>query len=228
MDWRKNRHSAVMLFTALLFSIMAPSALAELITFEVHGHMTDAMPPDLEIGDKFVADYTFDSSVPPSAISDAYVAYNAIVVWHFDFERGYKLASSGNTTFDDIQIVNNSTQDGPPFVDRYIVTLTPVSIDPPLPSDRQIDLLQFYFDDATPSSNPDLLSDSSLITTPPRMELSDYSYGGFLVSHSNLQPFFAIDSIAVVAEPSTAILAIIGIGLLLASNFRPALRKICS
>ena len=52
------------LLVSLLFATTGGLLRAQSITFEVRGHMTEPSGLDLQIGDSFVADYTFDPATP--------------------------------------------------------------------------------------------------------------------------------------------------------------------
>src|SRR4051812_44585785 len=85
---------------SVVFLATAPTQ-AELVSFELRGHMVDALPPDFQIGDKFVATYTFESTVPGTPIlgsNNLQVQYVNIASWVFNFESGYRFDSSLPTT----------------------------------------------------------------------------------------------------------------------------------
>lgn len=225
MNCRNYLHLAVMLLTALLFSITASSAWAELITFEVHGHMIDAAPPDFDVGDKFIATYTFDPNVPPNSVMfhEFDAEYDAVTDWHLSFEKGYsfepKQSPFVSGVYGSIDIGNNNTFDGMP-ADNYSVTLTSVaSTAVQVPSGRRIDHFTVGIRDTTPQPAPDMLIDDSIQRVPPSLDLSTSPFGVIQYSDANLSPDhanFALDSITVVPEPSTAILAIFWFGVLAA------------
>src|SRR5262249_50629008 len=69
----RNKERAMRTHIQIVRSIVAAAALlavapirAEPVTFEVHGHMVEAYASDFEVGDSFVADFTFDPTVPPN------------------------------------------------------------------------------------------------------------------------------------------------------------------
>jgi hypothetical protein len=190
---------------------------AELITFEAHGHMISDLAPDFQVGDKFVAVYTFDPATP----ADGYTApdidgqYEDIVSWRFDFDSGYSFGQSGQPIPGYTDIGNDKDlHAGINIIDRYIVTFTQVtSIGMPIPSGRQFNFFQIDMDDyANAPDLPDMLSGFALPTVPPSPELSSAPFGRLDYDGPGIsdQPFFVVDSLTLVPEPPAAVLSLIG------------------
>ena len=217
MNRRNYLYSAVMLFTALLFS---NAAFGDLVTFEVRGHVTDSPTSDFTPGDTFIADFTFDPTVAPTynISPDVDAQYVSATAWRIDFARGYSFVADPTNQAVEFDLANNNTYDitynG---TDLYVVTFGATkSIGAPLPSGLRVNFFQFDIRDFTPSGNPDLLSNISLPTIPPALSKSDQATGS--LDYDNFQfsndVDFALDSITVVPEPSTAVLAIFWFGVL--------------
>jgi PEP-CTERM motif len=120
-----------------------------------------------------------------------------------------------------IEVAYNNTSLGyPSATDRYTVTLEDVNpIGLPLPSGHDINFVQLDFTDSLPTGNPDMLSSAQVPVVPPSLALASIVFGRVDYDESGIpdQPFFAVDSIAVVPEPSTiALLAVGAAGLMLA------------
>ena len=186
-------------------------------------------PPDFQVGDKFVADYTFDSTVPATAITGSNsldVLYLNVVSSQFRFDRGYTFDSPAHKSSPftgEIFLADNKISVEPTGRDIYAATLDAfVSIGLPLPSGRGLSFIGIDLEDATPTGNPDLLSSLSLSSVPPNVSLADLAAGGRIV-YEGLgtpdQPFFAIDSMAAVPEPSSIVLSLLASGLILAGRF---------
>jgi hypothetical protein len=200
--------------------VAAEAAWAQLITFEAHGHMTDAQAPDFQVGDAFVADFTFDAATPADStmVPDFDAQYLAVVSWTFKFDNGYAFgatADSVNPFAGVIEITNDKVDPTLGYTtatDRYIVTFdTPTSSGQPIPSGRDFSFFQFDFFDNEPTGTPDLLSSDAIPITPPSIALATYAVGRLVYDGSGIpdQPYFAVDSIAVVSEPASIVLLLL-------------------
>ena len=122
MNRRNYLYSAVMLFTALLFS---NAAFGDLVTFEVRGHVTDSPTSDFTPGDTFIADFTFDPTVAPTynISPDVDAQYVSATAWRIDFARGYSFVADPTNQAVEFDLANNNTYDitynG---TDLYVVT----------------------------------------------------------------------------------------------------------
>jgi hypothetical protein len=202
----------------------AASSFAELLTFEVRGKIIDEVDPDFRKGDAFIATYTFNPSVAEDENNydpeDNW--YDAIQEWRFTFDSGFAFASLGPDA-GRIMLSNNHS-DAAGGYDRYLVHLdSELVIAPALPSGRQVGYIQFYIDGYSPVGNPDLLSDTLLSTTPPPIQLGS-PFGRFVFEGVPDQPFFAIDSVTIVPEPSVA-QCFLSVALAIAVNRRSGFRR---
>jgi hypothetical protein len=197
------------LLVSLLLATTGGLLRAQLITFEFRGHMTEPSGLDLQVGDSFVADYTFDPTTPATGNTgtDWDTQYFAITSWRFSFDRGYSFAPSDMAP-NEIILANNKPVT-PGGIDRYTATFyNVVSTGLPLPSGRGIEFLQLDLDDWIPSGNPDMLDSLSIPTTPPDPARSMFAGGRFLLA-DGAQPYFEVDSIAVVPELSAPVILIV-------------------
>ena len=199
---------------------VAEQTKAELVTFEAHGHMISDLAPDFQIGDKFVAVYTFDRATPADGITepDIDAQYEDLVSWRFDFDRGYSFGPSGQSLPGFTDIGNDKDlHSGINIVDRFIVTFAQVtSLGTPIPSGRSFNFFQIDMDDyANAPDLPDMLSGFALPAVPPSPALSSAPFGRLDYDGPGIpdQPFFQIDFLTLVPEPSAALLCLVGTGL---------------
>jgi hypothetical protein len=186
-------------FLTLVISLAAHLAAAE-VTFLVRGHMIESDGADFQVGDSFVAVYTFDSTTAPTGNrgDDWDAQYIAIRDWRFEFARGYHFHPNDSFAGEVILADNNTSYPG--GVDRYIATLFNVtSVGAPLPSGRGVNFLQFDLQDWLPSGDPDLLGDLSLPLAPPSIQLRTVAKGR-VVLEGGAQCYFEIDSFNLVPE----------------------------
>jgi hypothetical protein len=183
---------------------LGPVARAELLTFQLRGHMIEPSPPDFAVGDAFVADYTFDTASPPVGYTNGSwreVHYSAITSWHLAFDRGYSFRTSLHSSSD--LLVQNDFADGSTVMDRYVATLSCAgSVGAPLPSGRRLDYWQLDFQDYLPAGNPDMLSNESIQTNPPSLPSISGGTCGRLMLRDGTQPFFLVDSLTRTATPA--------------------------
>jgi hypothetical protein len=224
MNRRNYLHSAVILFTASLWALATSSASAEIVTFQLQGHLVlNSALPDLVLGDKLTITYSFDTSVQPHSLTpdNTSAQYTAMTAWEIDFDKGYRfIAPSSTETFiNDIYLYNNAVTPSYPYaLDTYLVTFNnPVSVGVPLPSGHTFSFFDIDIQDDTPDGHPDFLNDVSLHSTPPNWTSAASTFGDIYIVNDQ-GTYYTIDSFTVVPEPATAILAIFGLGLLLASK----------
>lgn len=218
-----NKFSLAATITAALLSSVIASGQS--ITFEARGHMLEAYASDFAVGDTFVADFTFDPTVPPNPNVPDETQYISITSWTFRFDRGYAFAAAPNAFnpyvgyFDLINDYTNPLLGYGMPTDRYIVTLfIPNSVGQPLPSGYSLNILQFDLIDDSPAGSPDMLASDANPTTPPSLALVTSNYGRVDYAGAGIPPSpgLIVDSIAVVPEPSTCLLFILGASLLFA------------
>jgi hypothetical protein len=186
--------------------------LAEEVTFAVRGHMLETRGSDFHEGDSFRATYTFESTAPDisNGAFPEYAQYLGMKSWTFAFESGLSFSSATSGLTVEFMIGNDADAGGETEIDRYIVTLHPSPGAALFPSGRYIQYIQFYLDDYSPKTSPDLLIDNSLPSTPPSLELCSSPIGRFVLDNFIEmdepfqifdQPRLIVDAIYRVPEP---------------------------
>lgn len=207
---------ALILITAIL---LCAAANGQSLTFEARGHMVEAYASDFAVGDSFVADFTFDPNAPPNSNAPDETQYLSITSWTFRFDRGYVFEASADSInpqvgwFDIINDYTNVAQGYSVPTDRYTVTLAPInSVGQSLPSGSLLNLLQFDLIDDLPTGSPDLLTSEANPTVPPSLTFATNNTGrvDYVGPGVSPQPHLTLDSITVVPEPETSVLALIG------------------
>jgi hypothetical protein len=122
--------------------------------------------------------------------------------------------SSAPTFVGEIALADNNYANPSLAEDRYIATFfLPASVGLGLPSGDELTLVQIDLGDSSPFGNPELITNLTLPRMPPSIDLSTFAGGRLVYAGSGVpdQPYFVLDSIAVVPEPPTILLGLVGI-----------------
>lgn len=199
-------------FALAVASVATSPAFATPVTFYFAGHMTQS-GADVALGDSFAGSYTLESSVVPVPGTDATIEWQyplAVTGWSVTYPT-FTLSGSGGL----IAVGNDRGIWG----DRYIVTLGGPNT---LPSGAPLNFFQIDLQDQA-AAGEDLLSDSSIQTSPPNPALAGYSGGRlFTLGSLGCQCSLTITAfgLAPVSEPppigapAPGAFALVGLGLI--------------
>jgi PEP-CTERM motif len=192
-----------------------------LVTFEVHGHVANALSQDFQVGDTTTVDFTFDSAAAGIPVmNDPFLdtQYSNIVSWALKSSAGYNFSATADTFLPDVGAISigfdKVSQSYPTSTDRYIVNLSDVP-QTVFPSGHTINFFQFDLLDNIPTGNPDLLSNGGLPMSPPPLGLASTATLALAYNGNEIpSQLFAVDSFTAVPEPTTLAYVVIGLGCL--------------